>query len=227
MGVTKIYVTDVGSNCAALIVKGKKGLMIGAGGGSYDYKTVANAAEQSGMTELEALILPDLEASGAGLLSEVSTGWMPKSVAAPSSGKYKDLLVSSFPQASLFKLEDAKLSPWRGAQLTVFTDKTEKSWIWLEVKEFSLLLCPKGGDFKNLAPQYLSPTAVVLYSADISGISELNCGSCIISAEEKSAAKIELMLRNTGINNIYKTSEGGNLLLKTRGRPFAQISSLG
>jgi competence protein ComEC len=227
MGVTKIYVPDVGNNCAALIVKGKKGLMIGAGGGSYDYKTVAVAAQQSGMTELEALILPDLEASGAGLLSDVSQSWLPKSVAAPSSGKYKALMVNSFPQASLFKLEGAKLSPWRGAELTVFTDDTEKSWIWLEIKEFSLLLCPKGGDVKRLAPQYLSPTAVVLYSADISGISGLNCGSCIISADQKSAAKIELMLRNTGINNIYKTAEGGSLLLETRGRPFAQISSLG
>lgn len=218
--VTEVSIGDVGDDCSVMIKNGDSSVIIGSG--DCDFDSLNDIFFEDNAGRVNALIIGQTFDFNDNNASRAIYKYKPRSIFLKKPVEIEEAFLNDF-GVPVYRLGTGSIKPWKNSEILIFSDIESKDWIIFKDRDFKLLICPLGGDVKNLPQNERNPDVSVVFSADITNLKDLNCNTFIISAQRKTAARIEQVLVSQDKKNIFSTSDNGNVDLTTRGNGYVKI----
>ena len=216
-GVTRIAVIDVGNGSSVMLYKAGHGVLVGCGGDRYAVNNVRSFMKDSGVTKLNALILPSLEPIHAAGAVEICREENPQMLVIPDEGLY-------FQQLSSLRMENVEYREMNNQTITVLDGitidifVTEKGpLISCKINNTSVLLSCPSADLRAAPKGYDRADLLLCTSALPLSAAELTPEFAVVSGDERFGTAAAAGLASQGITS-YSTAGAGSIVIKTRGR---------
>ncbi len=212
----EITVYNVGNAAMVMANDRKSAILLGAGGDSYSVTLAQYDMQDKGISEITALVLTDMSASGAGRAKDIIENMKPCEVFAINDGFYRDTVEYTANKQSVPLSSSVNRSVSSGSvTVSNLTDSEGNIWSLIECGEMSVIVCPTGGNCLE-CPFGYSFDALIMTNEIPACVTAVNAKAYIICAEYQSGAVMVSQLMARGLKNVYCTGINGNIELAVR-----------
>lgn len=216
-GITRVTLLDTGSGLAALLSRGGRNALIGAGGEADAYYAVRDAVPGYGAGCLDLVALPSLDTAYAGGLPRLLRDAAADMLALPGGQDYA---------ASLSLAEgQIRAADWaEGGRIELWGDVTIHSLscggqtgTYLQVGGTSFLLLPTPASLSELPAEYEEYQALLTTAGRMAGVSASPAAAGLVGGDADKAERGAAYLTADGLPS-YAAGGAGSLTVLTRGR---------
>lgn len=216
-GITRVTLLDTGSGLAALLSRGGRNALIGAGGEADAYYAVRDAVPGYGAGCLDLVALPSLDTAYAGGLPRLLRDAAADMLALPGGQDYA---------ASLSLAEgQIRAADWvEGGRIELWGDVTIHSLscggqtgAYLQVGGTSFLLLPTPAFLSELPAEYEEYQALLTTAGKMAGVSASPAAAGLVGGDADKAERGAAYLTADGLPS-YAAGGAGSLTVLTRGR---------
>lgn len=216
-GITRVTLLDTGSGLAALLSRGGRNALIGAGGEADAYYAVRDAVPGYGAGCLDLVALPSLDTAYAGGLPRLLRDAAADMLALPGGQDYA---------ASLSLAEgQIRAADWaEGGRIELWGDVTIHSLscggqtgAYLQVGGTSFLLLPTSASLSELPAEYEEYQALLTTAGKMAGVSASPAAAGLVGGDADKAERGAAYLTADGLPS-YAAGGAGSLTVLTRGR---------
>ena len=209
---TSLALLDTGNGISAVLYKNGRAAVISCGGSSYKYsKEILRYLNENNIKKIDCMVLPDSSKSSSYYVKDIISEYEPLTVLSANNEdlKYKLNYDSNFRGTTIYFDKEASSSLWSNVKINpVYSD--DKGWINLNINDLNVVLCPSGGDARNI-PNSLIDCDILVVGRTPKNIKRFNPIYTIFSMDnEKSINNIKLY--STSFDNIISTSENGVII---------------
>ena len=179
-----------------------------AGGNSYGLTVIKETLRTKGVMKVDAIAVSDDSKSRSSNLHRMLNQYSPDFLITDID-LYTESHAEVMPFKSTVKIDSMALT------LETFTDRSGGRWQRMTCGGTTALICPEKGNCTLIPENWRSCDAAVV-GKDIIGISTLNVGAVIISANEINSDSLRSRLQDMRFRHIYSTSYDGCITISVK-----------
>lgn len=209
---TSLALLNTGNGISAVLHKNGHAAVVSCGGSSYKYsKEILRYLNKNNIKKIDCMILPDSSKSSSYYVKDIISEYEPLTVLSANNEdlKYKLNYDSNFKGTTVYFAKEANSSLWSNVKINpVYSDN--KGWISLNINDLNVVLCPSGGDSRNI-PSSLIDCDILAVGKVPKNINRFNPVYTIFSMDNEKYIN-NIKRYSTSFDNIISTSENGVII---------------